>query len=71
MAAFNPKELLSPAYLEARAQSKILFKQGKLQEAFEFIEQKLYSLAKTHLAEGKENAIVEVVNALILESRLR
>ena len=65
------KDFLSEPYIEARIHAKTMFRQGKILEAFDFIQTKLQSLATADVSEEKEHAQAEVLNALILEARLR
>jgi hypothetical protein len=61
---------LSEDFLEARTNAKTLFRQGKIQESFEFIKTNVRGLADQHLKD-EESASSEVLSSLILEARLR
>jgi hypothetical protein len=65
------KQHLSEQYLKARSDAKILFKQGKIQESFEFIKTNVHGLAAKNVEDGTATALAEVLSALILEARLR
>ena len=63
--------VLSEAFLKERSEGKILFKQGKIQESFQYLESKVLKPSRERLQNGEVNAIFEVLDTLILIGRLR
>jgi hypothetical protein len=64
--------VLSQEFLEHRIQAKSLFKQGKVQDSFEYLEAELLNKAKERLADhSQKSSIFEVIESLILIARLK
>jgi hypothetical protein len=62
--------VLSEGFLEKRNNAKNTFKQGKVEESFDLL-LKLLDDSRKRVAEKEENAWYELLESLIVSSRLR